>query len=459
MLLHRGLKFIGFHCIFIFSVTGWSAYCDDIYIAPNSRDCPGTGSITQPFCSWSNVDFKKGNTYRQKAGTVSKVGVRVNKSGTRQNRIVLASYGVGPKPIIAPEIGRVSIAIGRDKKFITIDGLEVWGSSESTGAVVGIKNTTYESSPAVLTAIIIKNSTIRNVLGFGRYRSNAIDLRGEQNQVTGNTITNVANDGIWIDGKSSVVSENIVSKVSQRENSGDCIQFGNNSPDFIAKNNDCHHEDRDVKQCFVVSGGKKGGLFSGNKCFAPTDASDCQGFLIDNNNVVVVGNLVVGGETAITSGKHGRGLLIASNIMIEPTSFGIDVKRPDIVVVNNTIFGKRKKWLAAIRSNVMEGSIIENNAIVDFDVGISLNAKNSFEGNNGFQGVRIHVRDVKTKKVLRARNPAFGPFFFLRSGPYVYVLKENSPLAGRGVSKRFDYLDYFGRMYKDPPAIGAVERP
>lgn len=78
----------------------------DLYIDPSRhRGCPGTGSMTSPYCGWDEVrEFSGGNRYLQKRGTVYRRMVTLRRlSASRSQPVYLGAYGTGENPTIRIE--------------------------------------------------------------------------------------------------------------------------------------------------------------------------------------------------------------------------------------------------------------------------------------------------------------------------------------------------------------------
>jgi len=78
------------------SVTPYENY---VFIDP-SVSSSGDGSKSSPYKTWADVPaFVPGHTYAQKRGTVARESITVTASGTADNPIVIATYGLSTDPL------------------------------------------------------------------------------------------------------------------------------------------------------------------------------------------------------------------------------------------------------------------------------------------------------------------------------------------------------------------------
>ncbi len=144
-------------------ILSFSAYSATYYIDPSQTDPSEDGSIEHPFDSWSDVTWAPGNSYLQKCGTTAYGStktslnpcetpysiqvpapcnawmywgdgtcvINVTASGTKNNPIILGSYGTGSRPIITgqnPSTGVLDVDYGIvviDQDYVYITNLEI----------------------------------------------------------------------------------------------------------------------------------------------------------------------------------------------------------------------------------------------------------------------------------------------------------------------------------------------
>lgn len=146
----------------------------------------GTGTQDSPWNSLAAIQppggaFAAGDSIRLKAGTTCAGSFAASGSGTAKKRIVLGSYGTGPRPIINGG-GTVEAPVTlRDVSHWTVDGLELTNIAATEGKRSGVlvENTGNE----VRSGITIKNLDVHDVTGRSdrnagdRYVSAGIQVR------------------------------------------------------------------------------------------------------------------------------------------------------------------------------------------------------------------------------------------------------------------------------------------
>lgn len=107
----------------------WScdALAGDVFIDPSAtRNCPGNGTLTSPYCDWSAIKtFAGGNRYLQKSGTLSSRSLRiVGQTNAAVDRpVFIGAYQTGSPPRIRIE-NPIPGALQPDRW--TRSGGEVW---------------------------------------------------------------------------------------------------------------------------------------------------------------------------------------------------------------------------------------------------------------------------------------------------------------------------------------------
>ncbi|MDB5792102.1 MAG: hypothetical protein JWQ80_2126 [Massilia sp.] len=109
------------------------------YVDPSAAG-PGDGSLSDPFKSWTSVEWSPGNTYLQKRGTTWAGASRLTASGTRLQRITVGAWYRNdgsddpsqPRPVIllpgspvTPQDGGSIAVFGRERDFITYRNLDI----------------------------------------------------------------------------------------------------------------------------------------------------------------------------------------------------------------------------------------------------------------------------------------------------------------------------------------------
>ena len=142
-------------------------YADTTYVDPSSS-FTGDGSFSSPFNSWTFVQWRSGNTYLQKRGTVSDETIEIGSSGTTDAYVIVGAYGNGEKPVIETN-EKVGIKMS-NRSYVHIKDLHIITTGQSKyWATSGIYGMNGESN-------IIENVEIGPAAGHGIYLQNNNNL-------------------------------------------------------------------------------------------------------------------------------------------------------------------------------------------------------------------------------------------------------------------------------------------
>ena len=189
-----------------------------IYVDPTAKSF-GTGSLSRPFKSWSQVIFKAGNSYLQKAGTSATATITVTTQATATAPIQIGSYGTGAAPVIN---GNISL---NGASYVTISGLAVRNSSVAAIALqVGAHHNTISGNTLSQSKVGVwigngagaDNLIERNTISGSAINGIAVDkianAAGRATRIVGNTVTGSGAHGIDINGNNFIVDGNTVNK-------------------------------------------------------------------------------------------------------------------------------------------------------------------------------------------------------------------------------------------------------
>lgn len=176
-----------------------------IYIDPTVSGT-GTGSLVDPFKSWSSVTWTAGNFYLQKAGTTyTGAACSPGTSGTAGNPITIGSYD----PATGNQITNKSayaivtnsgvtniVGVGSGRSWIVIDNIEVVGSGRAHASNsengIGIQTTGNGN-------ITIRRCKVRDVPGTGIYIQTGLNNYPLGWIIDDNDVYNTGSAGIhWI---------------------------------------------------------------------------------------------------------------------------------------------------------------------------------------------------------------------------------------------------------------------
>src|SRR6266540_1871288 len=204
------------------NVRGAAAAAAVLYVDRNNPSCSdtGPGTSTQPFCTIKPAASQAtaGQTVQVASGTYPEL-VTVSNSGAPGSPIVF-SAAPGASVTVSGQANGFKLA---GKSYVTIQGFTVAntssnvivsGNTVSNIASNGIYVTTLSSN------VTVSGNTVSGVNGVGIYVNTLSNVT-----VSGNTVSNTSNYGLHVDTSSNVtVSGNDVSFAGQR--AVDLIKYG-----------------------------------------------------------------------------------------------------------------------------------------------------------------------------------------------------------------------------------------
>ncbi|GEM_PF-4088774 len=353
-------------------------------------------------------------------------------SGTLVQKIVISSYGTGPRAIMRGS-GRTSGIWIKHCNFVTIKNIEIRGYGYGI-IVEGDSNISLDS-------LHIRHISIRNSENMG-IKSHSSNL-----SVTNCNIDSCGGDGIYAVGTSTTISSCTIRDNDLDKRIGDGIHLDRYSPDYKVINNR-------IRQSVLSSHG----------CVTITDSSRMGKGIIQNN--IIIGGLwgitawgkynIVNGNLIINSGQNGaaklggKGIVFYNNVIYN-SHIGIyargnywqkmykrdDLQADSILILNNT-FIKNDFRVLDINGQVQDpftSVSIYNNVIYDFKIGIVLSTKRYLmesdynlwyppSGEYSYKAKMIYGFEKWKHRTgfdihSSIRNPVF-------EGDYNFSLKENS---------------------------------
>lgn len=422
-----------------------------------TTDCAGSPAGVGAYNAWPTASGA-GNSFLQKAGTTYLAQVVVG-SGSAGNVVTLGAYGTGDQPIIRSEenVTVGTIKINTDAHDITIDGLEVHGPLNVTAGTQSnaIRNNTTAGSSSVVVNITIQNCTIKNVYDYGgsSAEDDGIDLRGQGLTIKNNTFDNIANDAVWLASSGTAnditISGNTCSQVSQGGTDGDCYQVSGTSTGVLIEDNTCDHSDVDSKQCIVVN---NDATIRYNTTIGPAVSTVHIGIYCDVGPCWIYGNSTTDGKIGIANYGTTGGATYG-NVVLSPSTYGIEVAAPSSPVLNNTVISTSAH--AAIRlTSAATSSYARNNLVSAPTEGIRLTSGSSqSESYNLFHGtITTKVYNTTTSGSLATTNAV------LESDVLTGDYKLNGASTGRRGGTPSAYcIDPRGRPCWTPPDLGAYQ--
>lgn len=254
---------------------------------------------------------------------------------------------------------------------------------------------------------------------------------GAQLYVLQNVIDNIHDDGIFLRGQNSVVTGNVIKRVSQGGSTvGDCIQLSGAVDGSLVSFNYCDHSDVASKQCIIVNGTGSGGAVVDNYCKMLNSVSAVSCLFINNPTWEVARNFCDGGDRSIRWSTSAGGSVGAGNVSTGFALYGHEVTGSNVEVYQATIDGGARG--VQVNGN-LTGVVVKNAIIVNASLfAIVAESANDVDylamynntGNVGFSGGASGALTISNQFTA---DPQFRDATALD-----YRLESTSPYVGAG---------------------------
>lgn len=372
------------------SISFYRGYSATIYIDPSYTGSYQNGSQSNPFNSWTKVNFSSGNTYLQKAGTSAFSGII---SFTDKTNITIGAYGSGARPQISKSGTGNSIIYITNSSNITIKDIEL----TSTGSWVAGIIIQGPSSP---------NNKIENVwihrTGWGiRLLTSAAG-----NRILNCTINDIMDDGIFVNGARNIeigycriydINKKFLTNPAENYAAGDGIQLNSgNDLYFNIHHNTIDHSSMGNKACFYVWGDNYSGIVEYNT-FIASGSKESNGVFFTNtsNTITVRYNTFMNGNYGMVSYANkidayynvfsnnkvgilinpGFSLVARNNVFYNNSKYGISSSYGTSVTLRNNIFNISSYPAKAL---YFTGQMSSNNNVFNKQYPEFINGVNSF---------------------------------------------------------------------------------
>lgn len=310
-----------------------------IYYIDPSAGTDGSGTEGSPFNNWTSVTWAAGNSYLQKRGTTWTGQVSIQASGTAGNRVVMGAYGTGARPVIDSNNAQsISINIGTDYTDITVESFEVKGAT-----LRGITNYTTDGVADVPTRIEVLDCHVHDMAVQVSGIVSGIQLWGSDNRVEGCRVHDIPADGIWMKGPRPIVRRCSVYRCGlDGLDSGDSLQFTDDSRDMIVEWNFLDHSANPNKGCFGYGGPVgSGGRVNNNWMRRPSTGLGATAHIIYNEGAGIrfYENILDGGVYGINCTLTAENCIIERNLVINATTALIAMSGPGGIVRDNRAVG------------------------------------------------------------------------------------------------------------------------
>ena len=376
-----------------------------------------------------------------------------NGSGTSTNRITISFNCPGdPGSIVGSGGQNFAWASYRSYYDLVLGAAALTGGDINTLAILPFSGATKNLH------VTVTGGTIRDHLVVGE---KCISIVGQHVTLNGVTVTNCATDGIGVNGKYTEIKNSTISRVSQLNSNGDCIQFSGNVDGAYIHNNICDHSDKDTKYCYLSSASSDNGFvrIEHNTCIRPANSTTGLGILIEGSPGVILGNTITNGyHGAICNPGAARQCDVIGNLIITPTSRGVsvgDAASTLSTVAHNTIIG----GATGIHFDANAARLVTKNNILS---GQATGINKSVAGGAPVDAYNLFYNISGNNLVVNGTPTAPGPNSFLATNPLFinaadYRLQGVSPARRTGISGQL-CIDVRGRAcYPDTPDIGAYQ--
>lgn len=426
------------------------------YIDPlngnNSNDGLSTGApkLTVPTPT-SN------NTYLLKCGTTYANSIVIASAVTG---VTLSTYGAGDKPIINPgSLDRWSIRVAVGCTNTTISGFECTGAlGNGSQTCFGI----YIGSAPGSTSnnVTIRDCFVHNITANSAGDCNGIYGFGDNITITNCFITQIPDDGIWIEGKNTRITHCKITNVGTDSSAtGDCIQLNGETASssagaFYIAYNYLNHSANLEKQCFIVSSASLGlgGYVGYNTCVFPMTDSLLGGnacLYSDQPGCVFEGNTTYGGTYGILI-DAGQGQKIRNNLILN-AYLGINTANSPLgLLVDNNTIANCVDTAAYLSTNDVT-TYVRNNVFINCPKGLASHGNISKSYNAYYNNSIYTWGSIAGGGTIEGSAILVNPLLSSTFTP-----KALSPLIGGG-SYLYPSKDITNRIRKNLPTVGAYE--
>lgn len=349
--------------------------------------------------------------------------------------------------------------------FVVLVGVQ--GTAASALSAEGF--TATRVSDTVFT-IAVDTTGLTAIGGTVSINSRAVCLNGEYNIIDNCLIYNVQDDGIYNDRSKHIkITNNKIYNVAQGPTgSGDNIQLGGISGNYLIQNNYLRHDNKNCKQIIINSGASSStetGVISDNTCIGEDGGltvagnfSPMNGIFVDAPNTIIQRNYVSGCQYGIYL-DSAENCVVSDNIITaqNPAHIaGIVCIGAGTRVYNNTcVFTgtSNNSNQVGIRQYVASetNTTINNNLCIGYQTGLTRETPATESNNAVFGYSRYAVSNAALNTEVASNVILTNPKVFN------FTLKSDSPLLNTGLFVSTSHRDYGNTVRDNPPSIGAYE--
>lgn len=430
-----------------------------IYIDPNVVG-PGTGTFGDPYKTWASTgNLIAGNDYLQKEGTtfVGSIGP-TGTGGTAFARINIGVYDAATGLQITNKIGAAKVdatglSFGMNitlaRPYITVNGFEVFGALSANITKTAASNA--DPQYCIFRNLILRDSPQDGLL-----------VNGLGNKVINCRIYNNGQDGCRFVANDLEVAYCDMFNNGVSDVDGDCCQLLNCNDPYIHHNR-FDHTTSFYKQAFIHNrddGVASGGMIAyntvSNQNYRDASLFDAKAFYIGVPNVTCVGNKISGGMFGAYLIQDN--IVFQNNLIvtISPLDIvGIAIRGSNFTVRNNTVVTVTPGSLSIgidHQSTTHTNVVIQNNAVVNYPVGVRTDVSGATYSYNAFNGCAVNNGDIN--RIAQAAGTGDVTASLLLDSAYSPT--ASSPLIAVGLLTT-NSQDLTSAARFNPPCIGAYE--
>ncbi|MCF8403809.1 MAG: PKD domain-containing protein [Bacteroidales bacterium] len=317
---------LGLLLIAWFSIFG--QYNTTVYIDPDYTGTE-TGTITQPFNSWSDFNFSSNTAYLQKRGTIAQGGMVV----TSKNYLLIGAYGSGNDPVITGIPGQETSIISFFKSnHCVVENLTITGHHPSA-PTAGVYITGNWIGNITSSDITVKNCDIS-------YCYNGVRVLPGTSDVDKVTVENCEIHHINEDGIFAIDLNNFTCRNSHiyfvnldwhyhghtvADAPGDGIQLGNDCDNFLIEGCIIDRRYTGLKFCFIHNGNNMGfendGIIRDCAFYPPKDTIGGPSaggaiYLYDGDSILIERTKIIGTDRIYSNDAGVGGQLSFDHIIM-----------------------------------------------------------------------------------------------------------------------------------------------
>lgn len=409
----------------------------------------GTGKLRN---SWADVTWAADNGYFQRADSTYAGKITVSTGGgSASARVTVGMYGTGAKPKINGAGQDRCVQVSPSSDWVDVQDFECFGPDTGTN----IRCLTIGSTQSnISTNCRVRRCVLHDCVSNG-IDTNGISAFGNDLTIEDCDIYNIPTDGIWLQGNRATIRNNRIRNVAlDGRAAGDCLQISSDgtlsSSNFVVTDNMLDHSNIHCKQVFIHSGtGSVGGLFARNICIMPPwdgviFTSVC---FVQSDGALIAGNYFQGGHYGLFC-ETGTRITAVGNVAVGGQR-GLQLSssaNPGTKLYHNTIIDAVVYGIYCGLNSASDE--VKNNILLRCGTGVAKWGP-VVEDYNDYYG-------CTTDQLNLGGTPSWGSNKFAID-PQLDSAYRPTNATLRGAGSYLGGLDFYGKDFKVPPTLGAIE--